>query len=303
MDARIADFLNYIRYVKNYSQLTIGTYQEDLLQYETFVVSQCGKFDPLSPDPNLVRAWMAEMGREERSVRSIKRCLCVVRSFYKYLRQQNLLETNPMSLLPSPKVPQLLPQWIREEQMDFLLDEIDYGEGWLAVRDRLIIDLLYSTGIRRAEAASLQDRDIDFNRKTILVLGKGNKERQIPFGHELETLLQQYIRERDAEFPAPAPALLLNKKGDVLGQSGLYVVVRRYLQVIPTLSKKSPHVLRHSFATNMLNNGADLMVIKELLGHASLQSTEVYTHLTPQELIENYKQAHPRAINDKKKGD
>lgn len=306
MDARIEAFLQYIKYEKNYSELTVKNYRMDLCQYETFVVALRCSFEPSKEDLNLARAWMADMAQRRLNVATVKRRLCAVRSFYKYLQQRHGLASNPLDLLSAPKVPKSLPVWVREEQMEHLLDDVDYGEGFEAVRDRLVIDLLYSTGMRRAEAASLKDGDIDFGNHTVRVVGKGNRQRLIPFGFELETLMRNYMNVRSSKFGERTETFLVTSEGAPLGVSRLAGIAKKYLGHLPTLAKKSTHVLRHTFATNMLNSGADLMAVKALLGHRTLQSTEVYTHITPQEIIASYNQAHPRAIidkNTKKKGD
>lgn len=306
MDAKIEAFLRYIKYEKNYSELTMKNYRMDLCQYETFVTASGRSFEPAKDDLDLARAWLASMGRRRLHISTIKRRLCAVRSFYKYLQQRGGLDSNPLELLSAPKVPKLLPVWVRKEQMEYLLDDVDYGEGFEAIRDRLVIDLLYSTGMRRAEAASLKDGDIDFGTRTVRVTGKGNRQRLIPFGIELETLMRNYLAVRNAEFEERCGIFFVAMDGNPLGVSRLARVAKKYLEHLPTLSKKSTHVLRHSFATNMLNSGADLMAVKSLLGHRTLQSTEVYTHITPQEMIASYNQAHPRATinkNEKKKGD
>lgn len=306
MDTRIEAFLQYIKYEKNYSEFTVKNYRMDLCQYESFVVASRHSFKLSKDDLNLARAWMATMGHRHLHVSTIKRRLCAVRSFYKYLQQRCKLDSNSLELLSAPKVSRPLPVWAREEQMESLLDNIDYGKGFEAVRDRLVIALLYSTGMRRAEAALLKDRDIDFENRTVHVVGKGNRQRLIPFGSELKVLMQNYLAARYTELGKGAEAFLVTLDGHPLGGVRLAKIAKKYLEYLPTLAKKSTHVFRHSFATNMLNNGADLMAVKALLGHRTLQSTEVYTHITPQEIIANYNQAHPRATthkNEKKKGD
>ena len=296
MDERCLSFLNYIRYERNYSEKTAAAYADDLSRFEAFAIRQTGEFDVLHPSVDLVREWMAEMGQNEKqSVASIKRRVCCLRSFYRYLRREGLIAVNPLTLLSTPKTPKPLPVWINESQMDYLIDDIDYGTDFDGVRDHLLIDLLYSTGIRRSEAASLRDVDVDFGNHQLKVLGKGNKERVIPFGPELELLLQQYRERRDAEVGAATETLLVDDEGSPLSPNKVTAIVHKYLEHLPQLTRRGAHVLRHSFATNMLAEGADLMAVKELLGHASLQSTEVYTHLSPKEIIENYKQAHPRS--------
>jgi integrase/recombinase XerC len=304
MDAKIEAFLQYIRCEKNYSALTLRNYQSDLCQFEDFVTAQYGEFDPIEVDVDDVRAWMVDMGQRKLKATSIKRRVCTLKSFYKYLRREHQVEVNPLRLLSAPKVSKPLPIWVREGQMDHLLDDVDYGVGFEAHRDRLLIDMLYSTGMRRAECAGLRVQDVDFGRQTILVHGKGDKERLIPFGHELNDLMRTYLTERGKLSGLTSDAFFVQPNGKPLSWRGVGQVAHQYLCNVPNLSRRTTHVLRHTFATNMLNNGADLMAVKELLGHASLESTEVYTHLTPQEIIANYNQAHPRASNDKnKKGD
>lgn len=296
MNPHCISFLNYIRYEKNYSEKTMSSYASDLGEYEDFIMRKTGEFDPLHPDIDLVRSWMTEMGKNHLSVATIKRRVSCVRSFCKYLRRHNLIESNPLTLLPSPKVPKTLPVWIPEEQMDFVLDKIEYGQDFDGVRDHLLIDLLYSTGMRRSEAAGLKDADVDVSAMQLKVTkGKGNKQRLIPFGQELKTLIEMYRERRNAEVGGPTEMLFTDIDGNGLNPDKVTNIAHKYLSQLDKLPRRGAHVLRHSFATNMLAEGADLMAVKELLGHASLESTEIYTHLTPKDLIENYKQAHPRA--------
>lgn len=299
MAPSIEDFLKYIMCERNYSDYTVANYRKDLALYEDFVISQLGEFDPFSPSLDLARGWMADMGRRGMKVTTIKRRLCALRSYYKYLRRENLVGSNPLSLLPSPKVPKPLPVWVTESQMNALIDDTDFGDDYLGKRDRLLLDMIYSTGMRRSEAAGLRTADVDFGNRVIRVTGKGNKMRLVPFGNELETLLRQYIEEKAHIFGGETEYLITNEDGEMLNPNQVATIAHKYLSSIPTLARPTTHVLRHSFATNMLANGADLMAVKELLGHASLQSTEVYTHLTPREILANYKQAHPRSKNAK----
>jgi len=296
MNQCIIDFLQYIQVEKNYSVRTIEAYRDALRDYEDFVTSLYGSFDPLQPDLSQARAWMVNMGERHWKVASVKQHLCALRSFYKFLRRKGKVKVNPLDLLPSPQVPKPLPVWVREEQMDSLIDDTDFGDDFIGQRDHLLLDMLYSTGMRRSEAAGLLDKDVDFSARTIRVTGKGNKQRLIPFGQELYDLLQNYVSLRNAQVGGgPTFYLFTNENGEGLSPAKVTAIAHKYLSQIPSLSRKGAHVLRHSFATNMLAEGADLMAVKELLGHASLQSTEVYTHLTPQELLENYRQAHPRS--------
>lgn len=294
MNATINDFLKYIKYERNYSDLTVETYSIALKEYEDYVTKEMGSFDPLSPSLNLARGWMVDMGKRHMAVATVKRNICALRSFCKYLCRKGKLKSNPLTLMPTPKVSKPLPNWVREDQMDSLIDG-DFESDFEGVRDHLLIDMLYSTGMRRSEAAGLQDRDIDFSARTLRVTGKGNKERLIPFGPELHELLKQYIGVRNATVGGPTQMLLTDADGEGLKPGKITALSKKYLEQVPNLERRGAHVFRHSFATNMLAEGADLMSVKELLGHASLDSTEVYTHLTPQELLQNYRKAHPRS--------
>ena len=295
MNATINEFLKYLKFERNYSDRTVETYGIALKEYEDYVTSETGSFDPLAPSLNLARGWMVRMGRQKLAVATIKRNICALRSFCKYLRRKGKLTSNPLSLMPTPKVPKPLPHWVREDQMDSLIDDTDFGSDFVGIRDHLLIDMLYATGMRRSEAAGLQDRDVDFTARTLRVTGKGNKQRLIPFGQELCNLLRQYIEVRNKTVGGRTLMLLTDEDGEGLSPQKITALARKYLEPVPNLERKGAHVFRHSFATNMLSEGADLMAVKELLGHASLDSTEVYTHLTPQELLQNYRKAHPRS--------
>lgn len=295
MNATVEDFLKYLKFERNYSDQTILAYRAALREYEDFVTVETGHFDPLQPSLQLARGWMVNMGKRHLAVASIKQAFCALRSFCRYLRKKGLLESNPLTLLPTPKVPKTLPVWVREEQMDQLIDDTDFGNDYTGVRDHLLIDLLYNTGMRRSEAAGLRDQDVDLNTNQLRVTGKGNKERIIPFGPELRLLIEQYRELRTAKVGGRTEMLLTNEDGEALSATKVSAIAHKYLEQFPNLARKGAHVFRHSFATNMLAEGADLMAVKELLGHASLDSTEVYTHLTPQELLQNYQKAHPRS--------
>lgn len=295
MNTHILNFLQYLKVEKNYSVRTIEAYRDALRDYEDFVSGVYGHFDPLQPELSQARGWMVNMGERRWKVASIKQHVCALRSFNKFLRRKGMIEVNPLDLLPSLQVPKPLPVWVPEKQMDSLIDDTDFGEDFEGRRDHLLITLLYSTGIRRSEAAGLKDADVDFSNHAIRVTGKGNKQRIIPFGMELEGLLKEYVAFRNSLVGGSTEYLLTNADGVGLKPGKVTQLAHKYLEQIPSLAKKGAHVLRHSFATNMLAEGADLMAVKELLGHASLRSTEVYTHLTPQELLENYRQAHPRS--------
>ena len=294
MNVRFEEFLQYLKFERNYSDSTIVDYRKALTAYEDFVTVTTGSCDPLNPTLDLARAWMVSMGKRHLAVATIKQAFCALRSYCRYLRKKGLLDSNPLTLLPTPKVPKTLPVWVREEQMDELIDDTDFGSDFTGVRDHLLIDMLYQTGMRRSEAAGLLDSDVDLNNNTLRVTGKGNKQRIIPFGPELHTLIAQYREVRTATVGGPTGTLFTNDEGEPLTAPKVTTLAHKYLSQFPNLARKGAHVFRHSFATNMLSEGADLMAVKELLGHASLDSTEVYTHLTPQEILSNYWKAHPR---------
>lgn len=297
----ILSYINYIMYERKYSDYTVSNYKDDLTQYQAFVENYTGAdFDPLHPTVDLARGWMADMAQRGMKVTTIKRRLCALKSYYRYLRREKQVESNPLSLLPSPKVPKPLPVWVTESQMNALIDDTEFGEDFQGKRDKLLIDLIYSTGMRRSEAADLKTIDVDLGNKTIRVVGKGNKMRIVPFGEELDTLLKGLMEEKLHMFGYDTEYLITDDDGERLRPDKVASIAHKYLSSIPTLARQTTHVLRHSFATNMLANGADLMAVKELLGHASLQSTEVYTHLTPQEILANYRQAHPRSKKEGK---
>lgn len=295
MNTTVEDFLKYLKVERNYSDRTIQTYGTALREYEDFVTAETGSFDPLAPSLNLARGWMVSMGKRHLAVATIKQSFCALRSFCRFLRKKGLLASNPLTLLPTPKVPKSLPVWVREDQMDSLIDDTDFGNDFAGVRDHLLIDMLYNTGMRRSEAAGLREQDVDLNQNQLRVTGKGNKERIIPFGPELHTLIEQFRELKKSVIGGQTEMLLTNEDGNALSAAKISAIAHKYLSQFPNLARKGAHVFRHSFATNMLAEGADLMAVKELLGHASLDSTEVYTHLTPQELLQNYQKAHPRS--------
>lgn len=299
----IEAFLSYLQFEKNYSERTIGEYGDDLSMYVRYLEKEVGDYDLLSPDLDLVRVWMVEMSKAGHKATSIQRRCSAVRSFYRFMYRKGFTKSNPLTALVMPKTEKPLPVWVPENQMDHLIDDIDYGDDFSGKRDRLIVSMLYHTGMRRAEIAGLHDSDIDFANMQIRILGKGRKMRIVPFGEELKNMLEEYLKCRSDEVSEKCGVaggsvegyLLVNERGLALRPNTVTAIVHRYLEEIPELSKHGAHVLRHSFATNMLKEGADLMSVKELLGHASLGTTERYTHLTPKEILESYKQAHPRA--------
>jgi integrase/recombinase XerC len=291
----IESFLQYLQYEKNYSAHTVESYKNDLYQFKEFV---CGDldFDPQTIDAVWVRRWIVSLMNENYSPLSVNRKLSSLKSFFKYLCKNKYIETSPVGNIRGPKVKKPLPHFVKDLDMEKLFSVWDDEDAFEGERDKAILDVFYTTGIRCAELAGLKNEDVDFQSKMIKVTGKRNKQRLIPFSDTLKNVLQSYINIRSEEVESPADnAFFIRKNGKALSNSVIYGIVNKRLSEIPNLSKKSPHVLRHTFATSMLNNGADLNAVKELLGHASLSSTEIYTHTTFEELKKAYHQAHPRA--------
>lgn len=242
----------------------------------------------------MIRSWLVSMLEQGIGTRSINRKLTTLKSFYKYLLRNGVLEINPMQKITSPKTPKRLPVFVEKDKMQFLLDHVDFGNGYAGMRNKLILELFYATGMRLSELVGLTETDLDFHHDTIKVLGKRNKERLIPFGKKIELLIKSYLEEKKNSF-GENDLLFLTDKGQPVYSRMVYKIVNRYLNEVTTLEKKSPHVLRHTFATHLLNNGAELNAVKELLGHANLSATQIYTHNTIDNLKRIYKQAHPKA--------
>lgn len=292
----VESFLKYIRYEKNYSSHTVLSYKNDLLQFIRHIEGETGGFDPLSVDADLIRGYISSLMEEGVSPVSVGRKLSSLRTFYKYLVKTGQIEVSPLSGIQKPRSGKRLPVFVRQAEMDNLLDGGAFDDTFAGVRDRLILSMLYNTGMRRAELISLRDKDIDFSASVIRVTGKRDKQRIIPFGDELKAEIENYMNIRAKEVGERAEAFLVREDGRELYPGLVYRIVTAALSEVTTLSKRSPHVLRHTFASAMLNNGADIDSVKELLGHNSLSSTQVYTHVTFEELKKNYNQAHPRAV-------
>ena len=291
----VDSFLDYLRYERNYSNYTIEAYSKDLRQFEEYVkLNKESVFVPGDVDADLVRSWIVSLMDEKISPVSVNRKLSYLKSFFKFLMKQGSISVNPLRLITGPKTKKPLPYFVRDKEMELLLDGDGFDEDFEGVRDRLILEMLYDTGIRRSELIGIQDSDVDFGAMQIRVTGKRNKQRLIPFAEGLKNLIQAYTEVRNREVGSESGWFFVRKNGEQLSAGIVYTIVKKKLSEIPTLAKRSPHVLRHSFATSMLNNGAELNAVKELLGHSSLASTSVYTHTTFEELKKVY-HAHPRA--------
>lgn len=294
MNMLIDSFFNYLRYERNYSNYTVEAYSKDLSQFEEYVKeNQEGLFEPRDIDSDLVRSWMVSLLDNRISPVSVNRKLSSLKSFFKFLVKQRVVSVNPLRLVVGPKTKKPLPYFIKEGEMDLLLDGDGFNEDFEGVRNRLILEMLYDTGIRRSELTGIKNADVDLETMQIKVTGKRNKQRLIPFAEGLKNLLQAYTDVRNREVGV-GEYYFVRKNGEQLSAGIVYTIVKKILSDIPALAKRSPHVLRHSFATSMLNNGAELNAVKELLGHSSLASTSVYTHTTFEELKKVY-HAHPRA--------
>ena len=291
----IEQFLDYIRYERNLSPQTALTYEHSLHDLESYFKGLDDSLDWKSIDSDIIRDWLAFMLDKGAKATSVNTALSAVRSFFRFALGRKLVEKDPAHLIEGPKKSKPLPQFVREKEMNELLDDIEWGTTYKDVRARTIILMLYETGVRVSELTGLDDADIDFTTGQLKVTGKRNKQRIVPFGEELAAVMQQYRELRDAQVVRQSEALLLTEKGERMTRCQVYGIVRRNLSMVTTLKKRSPHVLRHSFATAMLNNGAGLESVKKLLGHESLETTEIYTHTTFEQLKRVYKEAHPRA--------
>ncbi len=288
-------FLDYLRYERNYSEGTVRYYLSDVRELQDFGEERCGTLTPRDVDAELVRDWISSLMDKGYVAATINRKLSSLRAYFRFLLRKGEVEADPLCKVIGPKKKKPLPVFLREAEMDRLLDETDFGEGFEGCRDRLIIEMFYATGMRLSELVGLNEGDVDFSASLIKVTGKRNKQRLIPFSHELRQSMSRYIAVRDEALPVHSEAFFVRKNGERVYRSLVEAVVKRNLSKVVTVKKRSPHVLRHTFATVMLNHGADLGAIKELLGHESLATTEVYTHTTFEELKKVYNQAHPRA--------
>jgi integrase/recombinase XerC len=289
-------FLQYLKVEKRYSPLTVRSYLNDLDQFDNHLrlLDLPGK--PENIVYHDVRSWIVSLIENGYSPVSIHRKISSLRVFYRYLRKEGLVRNDPLEKAVLPKIRKKLPVFVEEESLNKLLDDYDFGDDFNGIRNRTIIEMLYLTGMRRAELTGLRDIDVDLNSATVKVTGKRNKQRIIPLLKSFTVKLGIYVRARNDEFPGPGKEwFFVGNKGNKLYDKYVYNIVRKYLSMVTTIEKKSPHILRHTFATHMLNHGADLNSIKEFLGHANLSATQIYTHNSFEKLKKIYKQAHPRA--------
>lgn len=291
----VESFLHYLRYERNYSEKTIVSYGIDLREFQGYLNEVDGELKLENVDSDIVRGWIVKLMEGGMSGASVNRKLSALRTFYKYLLKKKMIMVNPMSIVKGPKRNKPLPTFVREGDMDRLLDSGFFDDSFEGIRDELIMAVFYETGVRLSELISLNDADIDLFSNVMKVTGKRNKQRLIPFGEKLKNAIRSYVECRNVAVGCSCEAFFVRKNGKRLYQMMAYRLVKQNLSKVVALKKRSPHVLRHSFATAMLNNNAELEAVKELLGHESVTTTEIYTHTTFEELKKVYKQAHPRA--------
>lgn len=294
----IEAFIGSIKAERNYSMHTLRAYDKDLRAFEEYLSFVDDSLTLLDVDADVIRAWVASLMDDGAAASSVNRKLSSLRTFYMYMRSEGKIDVNPAVEIQGPKRSKRLPTFVKEEEMDALIDGEVFGEDFDGVRNRAIVMCFYEAGIRLSELVGLNVEDVDVASGVLKVLGKRNKERIVPFARELKNVLVDYLQQRASVASAGEKALFVNIKGTRVSHSSVYRMVKRVLTEVSTVKKKSPHVLRHSFATAMLNNDAELGAVKELLGHSRLATTEVYTHLTFEELKKFYKKAHPRAGNN-----
>lgn len=294
----VENFLTYLKSERNRSDRTVESYQIVLDELSEFLDGSLEKWTWESVNTSILREWVIYMMDEQKkSAATVNLCLSALRGFYKYLKLIGVVKLDPTRKIVGPKKERVLPSFVKQEDMDRLLDQVHFGEDFEGVRNRLIILMLYMTGMRRAEILGLRTKDIDFVQKQIKVTGKRNKQRIIPFCQDLEGEMKSYLDVKSEYFTGQEveDKFLLNVRGGSLGENAIDMIVKKALSTVTQQKRRGPHMLRHSFATAMLNNGADLLAIQKILGHASLKTTEIYTHLSFEQLKEEYKNAHPRS--------
>jgi len=288
-------FLNYLKYEKRYSQNTLTAYDNDLDQFILFGKKLVEDFCVEEVDYHLIRQWIVSLMDNGISAKSVNRKISTLKTFFKFLMREGVIEKNPTDKIAIPKMGKKLPVFVQEKEMNRLLDGRFFTEDFEGRRDKAVVSLFYGTGIRLSELVGIRFSDLNLNEKMVKVNGKRDKQRLVPFPLEISTVLTDYITLRNELFPDSGNFLFLTENGDPVYNKLIYRIVKKQLSLVTTVEKKSPHILRHSYATHLLNRGADLNAIKELLGHANLAATQIYTHTTFEQLKKVYKQAHPRA--------
>ncbi len=289
----VEEFIRYLKFEKRYSVHTQKAYEADIIQFKDYIATEYEASVDQASDV-VIRSWVISRIENSSSKRSLNRKLSSLRQFYKYLLREGVVDQNPMLRILSMKIDKTVPSFISETEMRFLLEKLEYSKDYEGVRDKAVLQMFYHTGIRLSELIDLKVEDVDFSQKQVKVFGKRSKERIIPLLNEHVADLNNYLKERQALFGSSKGSLFLTISGNVLYPKLVYRFVNSYLSRVTSVNQKSPHVLRHAFATHMLNDGADLNAVKEILGHVSLSSTQIYTHSSVEQLKKVYKQAHPR---------
>ena len=288
-------FFKYLQYEKRYSKHTVRSYATDLSQFFNFLESEFPDVQPEDAEHYQLRGWIVKLMEEKLDPRSVNRKISTLRAYYKFLLKREIIVSNPTVKLKVLKRSAKLPRFVKEDDMMALLERVEYENSFTGKRDQLVLELLYGTGIRLSELLGLKEIDIHFGKSEIKVLGKRNKERIIPLTPSLSDLTREYIRYKKETLPGADDVLIVKDNGKAAYPMLVYRTVKKYLGLFTTLDKRSPHILRHTFATHLLNKGAELNAVKELLGHANLAATQVYTHNSLEKLKEVHKQAHPKA--------
>ena len=294
---QIQSFTDYLSFEKRYSPHTVIAYKKDLEQFFTFLEANAYPFNPLQDISTAhIRSWLADLMKNQRTGKTVNRKISTLKAFFTYHLRTGLLQTTPMTTVISPKIAKRLPVFVEQKHTETLFNHVAFKEGWEGHTERLILELLYTTGMRLSELINIKENQVDIQQQRIKVLGKGNKERMLPLDAEITASIAAYMEGKRAAYKTPEIIyLLVNGKGKKLYPKYVYLVVKKYLSLVTTIKKKSPHILRHTFATHLTNHGADLNAVKELLGHSSLAATQVYTHNTIEKLKEVYKKSHPKA--------
>lgn len=292
----LQSFLDYLKFEKRYSFHTIASYHSDLVFFFDFMLAQYETADIKEVQAPMIRGWLASMKEQGHSAKSINRRISALKSFYRFLQRKGFITATPTAMIVSPKVSKRLPVYVEVKDMNTLFSHIEFPDSWTGRLERLVFAMFYATGMRLSELTAMKEMQVDVSKQQLKVLGKGNKERIIPMAPDLKMLLTAYLRDKKDTFCDNANEfLLVNEKGSALYPRYVQTVVKKYLQMVTTIEKKSPHVLRHSFATHLMNNGAELNAVKELLGHSSLAATQIYTHNTIEKLKDIHAKAHPKA--------